>query len=64
MLFRSVSEGGSGTRLRYLVNALEVVHKARIRVNEEILQLSENNAADVAWVEDVNFTVDDCCSEV
>ena len=63
-LKRIVSEGGSRSKLRYLVTALSEVHKATIAVNNEVLQLSGNDVSDVAWMEDVNFTVDDAVSEV
>ena len=41
------------------MTALSEVHKATIAVNNEVLQLSGNDVSDVAWMEDVNFTVDD-----
>ncbi len=63
-LKRIVSEGGSRTRLRYLLSCLLEVQKAVKLISSEILQLSGNDQADIAWLEDVNFTVDDCASEV
>ena len=63
-LKRIVSEGGSRSKLRYLVTALSEVHKATTTVNNEILQLTGNDSIDVAWMEDVNFNVDDAVSEV
>ena len=59
-----VSDGGSRSQLHYLMGPLERTHKAAIKTNEEILQLTENDPADIAWIEDVNFTVDDCCALV
>ena len=63
-LKRIVSEGGSRTRLQYLLSCLLEVQKAVKLISSEILQLSGNDQADIAWLEDVNFTVDDCASEV
>ena len=63
-LKRLVSEGGSRSKIRYLVTALLEIHKATKEVNHQILQLSDNNQVDVAWLEDVDFTVDNCMAEV
>ena len=63
-LKRLVLEGGCRTRLRFLVSALLEVHRATQTINDEILQLSENDQVDISWIEDVNFLVYDCISEV
>ena len=61
---RLVSESGSHRQIRMLMSRLlEVLQETR-RINSEVLELSGNDGDDIAWMEDVNFTVDVAATEV
>ena len=61
-LSRLVSEGGSRTKIRYLMTALLEVHKATKSVFEELTSVDENT--DNEWLETVNMCVDTCVAEI
>ena len=61
-LTRLVSEYGSRTKIKYLLEALHSVHEATKTVCEEISSLTDS--ADAGWIEEVNLTVDTCTAEV
>ena len=57
-----VSEGGSRMKIKFLSAALLEVHKATIGVFQKMASLMKD--PDEEWMEEINFRVDTCVTEV
>ena len=61
-LNKLINEGGSRTKVKYLLTAMMGVHKAAKELSEEFDTLAAE--PDLDWIEELNLRVDTCIGEV